>query len=178
MGVKGNRGQQARARPPPGVTRCAYGARVQRKPTAQDVMYRAEGVYINLVIINVSGIINILYMNPNDLKKLEEYQKEIARLQAGIAKMNRKLLALPGRFGFKSMDDFIGALRSAQASGGTVVARARRRRAVITDEVKAKVKSLLGQDKTGAEVAKAVGISLPSVQNIKKELGLVKKRKG
>ena len=31
--------------------------------------------------------------------------------------------------------------------------------------------------KTGGEIAKAIGISLPSVQNIKKELGLVKKRR-
>ncbi len=31
-------------------------------------------------------------------------------------------------------------------------------------------------DKTGAEIAKSLGISLPSVQNIKKALGLVKKR--
>lgn len=120
----------------------------------------------------------IFRMNPNDLKKLETYQKEIARLQAGIAKLNRKLVALPGKFGFRSMDDFIAALKQAQAKVGSAVARARRKRAVITDEIKAKVKSLFAQEKTGAEVAKAVGISLPSVQNIKKELGLVKKRKG
>ena len=30
--------------------------------------------------------------------------------------------------------------------------------------------------KTGGEIAKSLGISLPSVQNIKKALGLVKKR--
>ena len=121
-------------------------------------------------------------MNPNDLKKLEVYQKEIARLQAGIAKMKRKLVALPAKFGFSSMNDFIDALRDAASGAGVKAGRAaagaRKRRVAITDEIKQKVKSLLAQDKTGAEVAKAVGISLPSVQNIKKELGLVKKRKG
>ena len=52
----------------------------------------------------------------------------------------------------------------------------KRIRAKITDEIRAQVKTALeaGQ-KTGA-VAKAVGISLPSVQNIKKQLGLVKSR--
>lgn len=121
-------------------------------------------------------------MNPNDLKKIEAYQKEIARLQAGVIKLNRKLLKLPARFGFKTMGEFISALKQAEKSAGGKVAgaakAARRKRAVITDEVKAQVKALLGQGKTGAEVAKAVKISLPSVQNIKKALGLVKKRKG
>ena len=35
---------------------------------------------------------------------------------------------------------------------------------------------MVSDGKTGAEIAKAAGISLPSVQNIKKALGLVKKR--
>jgi transposase len=39
------------------------------------------------------------------------------------------------------------------------------------------VKKLVQDGKTGSEVAKLVGISLPSVQNIKKALGLVKERK-
>jgi DNA invertase Pin-like site-specific DNA recombinase len=121
-------------------------------------------------------------MNPNDLKKIEAYQKEIARLKSGMIRLNRKLLKLPGRFGFKTMGEFIAALKRAEKDAGGKVRGAatvaRRKRAVITDEVKAQVKALLGQGKTGAEVAKAVKISLPSVQNIKKALGLVKKRKG
>ena len=54
--------------------------------------------------------------------------------------------------------------------------RQRRRRAVITDETRASVKKLVESGKTGGEIAKSLGISLPSVQNIKKALGLVKKR--
>jgi DNA-binding CsgD family transcriptional regulator len=53
----------------------------------------------------------------------------------------------------------------------------RRKRAVITAATKAQVKALTQAGKTGAEIAKAAGISLPSVQNIKKALGLVKARK-
>jgi hypothetical protein len=121
-------------------------------------------------------------MNPADLKKLETYKSEIARLERNLQKQNRKLAALPAKYGFKSMNDFIAALRKAGGSvkGGVkaVAAAARRKRAVITDETKQKVKSLVGAGKTGSQIAKEVGISLPSVQNIKKELGLVKKRKG
>ncbi len=51
------------------------------------------------------------------------------------------------------------------------------RRAVITDDTRAEVKKMVQAGKTGSEIAKAVGISLPSVQNIKKALGLVEKRK-
>lgn len=47
----------------------------------------------------------------------------------------------------------------------------------FTPETKAKVKAMVGQEKTGAEIAAALNISLPSVQNIKKELGLVQKRR-
>lgn len=123
-------------------------------------------------------------MNPTEFNKLAEYQQEVARLQKGLIKFNQKLVALPGKYGFKSMDDFIEALRRAAADAGQVPsakrkgtkAAAGRKRAKITPEVKEKVKALLKEKKAGAEIAKAVGISLPSVQNIKKELGLVKKR--
>lgn len=53
----------------------------------------------------------------------------------------------------------------------------KRPRAVITPEIKAKVKELVKAKKTAGEIAKLVKISLPSVQNIKKELGLVVARK-
>jgi len=43
--------------------------------------------------------------------------------------------------------------------------------------MKQELKALVGQGKTGAVIAKTLGISLPSVQNIKKELGLVQARK-
>lgn len=128
-------------------------------------------------------------MNPTEFNKLAEYQQEVARLQKGLVKFNQKLAALPGKYGFKTMDAFIQALRRAAvdksvsaASKGprkvapAVGAKAKRKRATITPEIKQKVKALLAAEKTGEEIAKAVGISLPSVQNIKKELGLVKKR--
>ncbi len=48
---------------------------------------------------------------------------------------------------------------------------------MITDDTRAEVKKLVEAEKTGAEIAKALKISLPSVQNIKKALGLVRKQK-
>lgn len=47
-------------------------------------------------------------------------------------------------------------------------------RAQINDEVRSEVRKYAEAGKTGAEIAKLCGISLPSVQNIKKALGLVK----
>jgi hypothetical protein len=52
----------------------------------------------------------------------------------------------------------------------------RRKRSIITDETRASVKKLVESGKTGSQIAKTLGISLPSVQNIKKALGLVKAR--
>jgi len=79
------------------------------------------------------------------------------------------------------MESFIEALRETSRSGGAKSGRSgskpARRRAKITPETKTKVKELVKLKKSGTEIAKALGISLPSVQNIKKELGLVKKRR-
>lgn len=128
-------------------------------------------------------------MNPTEFNKLAQYQQEVARLQKGLTKFNQKLVALPAKYGFKSMDELIDALRRAAAGAGQAPRKARstssgqaggakskRKRAKITPEVKEKVKAMVKEEKTGAEISKKLGISLPSVQNIKKELGLVKKR--
>lgn len=117
--------------------------------------------------------------------KLAALKKQVAALESQLSRNNNKLLKLPAKFGFKSMDAFIGAL---QAAAGGRQARlpaapkggkpsGRKPRAKITAETKAKVKAMVDQEKTGAEIAQALNISLPSVQNIKKELGLVQKRK-
>lgn len=55
-------------------------------------------------------------------------------------------------------------------------ASARRPRTVITEEIRARVVTLVQEGKTAAEIATAVGISVPSVANIKKAAGLTKPR--
>lgn len=117
-------------------------------------------------------------MNANALKKLAQYQKKIAQLERSMVKLTQ----LPAKFGFKSMDDFIAALRQVDTAGsgsGLVAHKVTkwRKRAVITADTKLKVKQLVAAKKTGQEIARALGISLPSVQNIKKALGLVRARR-
>lgn len=116
----------------------------------------------------------------NAQQLIADYKAKIAALERKMQKDSRKLLKLPAQYGFKSMDAFIVALRAAASGRPAKPAAApsiRKKRAVITPEMKQKVKAMIGQDKTGSEIAKALGISLPSVQNIKKALGLVKARK-
>ena len=125
-------------------------------------------------------------MLSNHLKELEAARAKVADLEQSIAtELNSELAALPGKYGFETTKGFLKAVRAATGarrgrkpgskagnkSSGT------RTRVTITDEMRAEVKKLATAGKTGAEIAKTVGISLPSVQNIKKAFGLVKKRK-
>lgn len=127
-------------------------------------------------------------MVTDKIKTLAITRARVAELEKSIAaELNQELAALPGKYGFDSLPAFFDAVKA--ASRGKTRGRAktaaakpatggkRRKRAVITAETKSKVKSLVEGGKTGAEIAKIVGISLPSVQNIKKDLGLVKARK-
>jgi DNA invertase Pin-like site-specific DNA recombinase len=58
------------------------------------------------------------------------------------------------------------AVASPDAPRGKTAVRKPRKRAKITDETRAEVKKLAEAGKTGNEIAKALEISLPSVQNI------------
>lgn len=129
-------------------------------------------------------------MITDKIKELEALKQRAAALEAAVAgERNQALAKLPQQYGFGDVDSFIDAVLTAsgrgagrrgrppgraRASGGQ---KGRRFRAVITDETRAQVKKLVDAGKTGAEIAKAVGISLPSVQNVKKALGLVQARK-
>jgi len=127
-------------------------------------------------------------MVTDKIKTLAITRARVAELEKSIAtELNRELAALPGKYGFDNLPAFFQAVKD--ASRGKVRTQSknsstksagtgkRRKRAIITPETKSKVKSLVEGGKTGAEIAKIVGISLPSVQNIKKDLGLVKARK-
>lgn len=129
-------------------------------------------------------------MLTDKLKKLTATRAKVAVLEQSIAaELNRELAGLPGKFGFKDTGAFIAAVRAASGKrrgrkpGGVkaapvqrTAAGKRRKRAKITDATRAEVKKLVEAGKTGMEIAKAVGISLPSVQNVKKQLGLVGKK--
>lgn len=112
------------------------------------------------------------------IRQIALYQKKIADLQSEIERHSRKLRALPAKFGYHTMAEFVAALESVgEGASRRRVRHARRRRTKITPEIKAKVKSLVAGGSSGSTIARTVGISLPSVQNIKKEFGLVRKRR-
>jgi len=124
------------------------------------------------------------------IKELEAAKAKVDELEQKIAaERTAELAALPASLGFESVAAFVKAVRA--AAGGKPVKRRKARkaaskpkkkqkktrtRAKITDETRAEVKKLVEAKKTGAEIAKTLGISLPSVQNIMKALGLVKAR--
>jgi DNA-binding NarL/FixJ family response regulator len=126
-------------------------------------------------------------MTPDVFDLLAETRKKLAELEKQAAtELRAQLRALPGKFNFSSADELIAAIRDAFGSAKGRSAgqaqpkskgRKRRKRAVITAETRAQVKKLVSEKKTAAQISEQLGISVPSVQNIKKELGLVKARK-
>lgn len=123
-------------------------------------------------------------MVTDKIKQLAEYQEKVEKLKQTVAgQLRQELASLYKRYGFASPADLIKAIKDS-SGGGRRVARGpkpagvkKRKRAKITPEIKQKLKAQVEAGKTGTEIAKTLGISLPSVQNIKKELGLVKARK-
>lgn len=118
------------------------------------------------------------------IAQLAAAKARVASLEQSIAaELNRELAGLPSCYGFSDVGAFVSAVQAAAGKRrgrkpGTAKSASpkRRKRATITDETRASVKKMVGENKTGAEIAKALRISLPSVQNIKKDLGLVKKK--
>lgn len=127
-------------------------------------------------------------MITDKIKKLQEMEAQAAKLKASIENERvSELASLPAKYGYDSLASFIKALK--QAAGGRKGKRGRkagsakpgkkagaRKRAKITPEIKEQVKALVASNTPGSKIAKQLGISMPSVQNIKKEFGLVKPR--
>jgi hypothetical protein len=123
-------------------------------------------------------------MVSSKLKELKAARARLASLEKSLA---AELATLPEKYGFASAAEFVAAVtkasgvKAARKPGrakavAPAAPRKRRKRAVITDETRAEVKKLVEAGKTGKEISTALGISVPSVQNIKKALGLVGKR--
>jgi hypothetical protein len=110
-------------------------------------------------------------MTTDKYHRLHALRAELAELEQQVAAARAKEFAsLPQQYGFETTAEFIAAVQ--KATGGR-----RRRRTRITDETRAQVKKMVEAGKTGSAIAAALKISLPSVQNIKKALGLVQKRR-
>ena len=124
-------------------------------------------------------------MISDKLKELAAAKAKLAKLEASVAADLRvELGGLPAKYGFTDLKSFFQAVEAANrsrpgrkpAAEKPVSIRKRRKRAKITDATRAELKKLVAAGKTGEEVAKTLGISPASVQNIKKALGLVKKK--
>jgi len=129
-------------------------------------------------------------MITNKLKAIVAARAKIAALEKSIAtELNKELASLPAKYGFDSVEAFANAVKASgtpgkvrsaakpAAAGKPSPVSKKRTRAVITDATRADVKKLVEAGKSGSAIAKTLKISLPSVQNIKKALGLVKARK-
>ncbi len=126
------------------------------------------------------------------LQQLEIARARVAELEQAVAdELNAELANLHARYGFDDVEVFLVAVKDAALKPGRRGRPAKakaveslpieekpRKRAKITNAIRAKVKKLIEAGQSGSKVAKAVGISLPSVQNIKKAFGLVKPRGG
>ena len=121
------------------------------------------------------------------MKELEAAKAKLAALEKSVAaELRQELSSLPAKYGFESVRAFVAAMKASSGGGkrGKRAAKkktatggsARRKRAVITTETRDELKKMVEDGKTGGEIATALGISLPSVQNIKKSMGLVRKK--
>ena len=118
-------------------------------------------------------------MANSNIEKLTKAKAAVELLEQSIA---TELAALPSAYGYVTMEEFVIAIKAAGRTKRRGASRPEkaiktRKRAKITDATRAKVKRLFRAGKTGSQIANALKISLPSVQNIKKALGLTKSSK-
>lgn len=119
-------------------------------------------------------------MATKKLEKIREYTKTLSQFESEVGATVQKLRELPTRMGFDSMDELIEALQLTRAPGALarpVDSQTQKRvRAVITPSIRGKVDKLWRSGKTAAEIAKTLRVSVPTVFNIRKRLGLVRDR--
>ena len=124
------------------------------------------------------------------IKQLDAVRAKLAHLEKTVeTELRQELSVLHKQYGFPDLEPFFKAVRAAVVGGihgaskelgrpkKAAAAPKTRKRAKITAAIRARVKKLVQAGESGSKIAKAVGISLPSVQNIKKAFGLVKSRK-
>jgi hypothetical protein len=125
-------------------------------------------------------------MVTDKIKELIKLKAAAAKLEASvIAQRSAELGTLPAAYGYDSLPAFIHALKEAATHQHKAAEpkaakpkKHKQKRARITPEIKAQVKAMTEGGETGSAIARATGISHASVQNVRKELGLVKPREG
>ncbi len=112
------------------------------------------------------------------LTELEGVRAKLAVLEKAIKQeMEHELAQLPSRYGFDSAQLFVQAVLAACGQPRTTVRETgRRRRARVTDATTSTVAKMVKAGETGADIAKSLNVSMSTVQNIKRRLGLIKSR--
>lgn len=130
-------------------------------------------------------------MITDTLKEIASTRSKLEALEKKAASEREKKLAnLHTELGFESREELIAALRSVggpskrgrkksapKKAGKAGAAKKRGKRARITPKMREDIVGALKSGNKGTDVAKQFGISLPSLQNIKKAAGLTKSRK-
>lgn len=115
---------------------------------------------------------------PSDKQKeIAAYKAKIAVLEKAVAsELLTKLTNLHKEAGLESTEALIAELKKLNKATRKAKAPRKGKRTRITPAIKSGVGKAVRAGRKGAEIAKRFGISIPSIQNIKTELGLVKKR--
>lgn len=125
-------------------------------------------------------------MKTNPAREIEKLKRRIATLEAKATKSaakkqksdKRKVTALARKLGYKTAEALFTALFGGSPASAAAPAGKRRKRARLTDENrKAIVADLKSGQFSAAQVAKKHGVSVPTVNLIKKAAGLTKSRK-
>lgn len=138
-------------------------------------------------------------MLTSKLQELAQFQAKIAEIeQAILAERAAQLQRLHTDLGYATRADLIQALRDLGTSGrgGRTGRRGRkakaapaaaaskgrrkgrRKRAKITPELRNQIEAAARAGGKGADIAKKFGVSLPTVQNIKRAAGLTRGKRG
>ncbi len=112
-------------------------------------------------------------MVTDKIQQIETFKKRITALEKQVEK---QLSELHIKYGFSTVDDFVAAVKNVNSKDPGKNSGCKRNRTIITPALKQKVVEALKAGRTGEEVAETSGISLPSVYNIKKAVGLTKAR--
>lgn len=127
-------------------------------------------------------------MLSSKIKELADYKAKIVELEKAVLEEREAALDRAHTdLGFASRSDLIKALKALEKAGpkrgrkkGPKAAPAsagkkqRRKRTTITPELRDSILAAVKDGGTGAAVAKKFGVSLPTVQNIKRAAGLTR----
>ncbi|MBE2214241.1 MAG: helix-turn-helix domain-containing protein [Opitutaceae bacterium] len=127
-------------------------------------------------------------MLSSKIKELADYKAKIVELEKAVLEERETALARAHTdLGFASRSDLIKALKAlekaapkrgrkkgAKPADAKAERKGRRKRTTITPELRDSILAAVKEGGTGAAVAKRFGVSLPTVQNIKRAAGLTR----